>query len=218
MTRLRRILCAGLLLIAAAPARADEAASLFAPPVSVGTLAVVGMTPTEVVEWTLLPQRSEAGAPLAVVFAKATTDAGETMLDEVLATKHSIGIYAYQAQLGRWLPVWERVTGEMGVDFVEGYDILDVDGDGVKDVCVRIRYYGEGRALDYAVMTVADGRVKEVFEQKSIYRGSVTAATGYIVVKRRIREQGIAAMDVYAWAGQRGAFQKVREVRDRRDE
>lgn len=201
----------------AADARA-EALSPLTPPVTVDTLGVVGMSPTEVVEWTMLPQRSEGGSPLAVVFAKQTTDVGETLLDEVLATKHSIGVYSYQAQLHRWLPVWERVTGQMGIDFVEGYDILDVDGDGSKDVCVKIRYYGEGRALDYLVLAVNGGGVKEMFEQKSIYRGSVTASTGYIVVKRRIRDQAIGTMDVYAWAGKSGSFQKIREVRDRREE
>lgn len=218
MRVLRALVWAFALTAAAAGAARAEALSLLTPPVSVETLGVVGMAPTEVVEWTLLPQRSEGGSPLAVVFAKQTTTVGETLLDEVLATKHSIGVYSYHAQLHRWLPVWERVTGQMGIDFVEGYDILDVNGDGSKDVCVKIRYYGEGRALDYLVLAVNGGGVSEVFEQKSIYRGSVTASTGYIVVKRRIRDQGVGAMDVYAWAGKSGSFQKVREIRDRRDE
>lgn len=203
------VTAAGLWFAAAAPGGLPG----WAAPATTGNVRVMGMTPTEIVDWMPLEARSDRGSLLAVVFAKATTDQGETMLDEVLATKHSIGIYSYQPLEHAWLPVWERVTGEMGVDFVEGFDVLDVNRDGRQDVCVRVRYYGEGRALDYLVLTVADGGVREVFEAKSIYQGSVTAAAGYIVIGRPQRDAGEKHVEIYAWSAAEHAFEKVRDVR-----
>lgn len=200
----------GIWLAASTPAPLPA----WAAPVTVGNVRVMGMLPTEIVEWTPLETRSDSGNVLAVVFAKASTDQGETVLDAVLATKHSIGIYAYQPQAHLWLPVWERVTGQLGVDFVEGFEVLDMNGDGRQDVGVRVRYYGEGRALDFIALTVAEGNVREMFEAKSVYQGTVTAAAGYIVIGRPQRETaGERRLEIYAWNAAGRAFKKVRELR-----
>jgi hypothetical protein len=213
---------AGLSLAGAATAlwlaTAATAATLPAtrPAITPANLVVIGMQPTEVVQWTPLSHTTSHGEPLAVVFAKATTNVGETVLDEVLAAKHSIGIYARRNGTSQWFPVWEVVTGEMGIAFVEGYDILDVNGDGGDDVCVRIRYYGEGRALDYKVLSLGSGQLRELFEQKSIYRGSVTAETGYIFVEHPLPEQNdVRVTTVYALGDDGRSFRKVREITDR---
>lgn len=202
---------ASVIWLVAAPPPLPPAATAPTP----GNITVIGMEPTEIVEWTPLRQTTGNGEPLIVAFAKASTTVGETVLDEVLATKHSIGIYAFREHAARWIPIWEVVTGQMGVAFVEGYDILDVNGDAVDDVCVRIRYYGEGRALDYRVMSLAGGKVQELFEQKSIYHGSVTAATGYIVIEQPVREQTDTRLTTIFALSADGHFQKVREIQNR---
>lgn len=186
----------------------------WANPVSAANLETIGMEPTEIVDWTLLQERTNEGSPLAVIFAKATTTAGATTLAQVLATKHSIGIYSYDRKRMRWTPVWERVTAEMEVDFVEGYQITDVNGDGHEDVCVRIRYYGSARVLDYIVKTVENGRVKDMFQERSIYQGSVTAAAGYIVVDQLMPGQSdYEKTEIYSWSRSSHGFEKVKETR-----
>ncbi len=196
----------------------SEAAAISPPPwampVSTGNLAVLGMVPTEVTEWTLLDADMTADLPMAVVMAKAVTTAGETTLDAVLGTKYSIGIYVYQPRLNRWMPVWERVTGTLTVGFVEGFEIADVNGDGRREVCIRIRYSGPNRALDYIVKTVDNGLVRDLFEEKSIYRGAVTAASGAIVVRREIPgTPDIQQREVFTWTPTQKRFEKVSEQR-----
>jgi hypothetical protein len=215
---LSRILCAGLAALFVSLAFPVMALAMpsWANPVTTGNLTVVGFTPSEIVEWVALEERTTAGAPIAVVMAKAVTHEGATVLDEVLLTKYSIGIYAYNPSRQKWLPLWERVTGQLNVGFVDGYDILDINGDGRQDIGIRIRYYGPGRALDYVVKTVENGSVRDLFEEKSIYQGSVTASTGFIVIDRVMRETpGFTRTDVYEWTEQDERFEKIREIRNR---
>ncbi len=187
----------------------------WAEPVTTGNIFVFGMQPNEIVRWELLEQTMNGGVPLAVSFAKETTTDGETVLDEVLATKHSIGIYMFHPERQMWMPLWERVTGRLGVDFVEDYELADLTGDGVPELCVRIRYYGGARALDFIVKEIDGARVRDVFEAKSIYHGDVTTSQGYITISRPVRdEEGFDMTELYHWHGDDG-FEKIREIRNK---
>lgn len=184
-------------------------------PITTENLLVVGMAPTEIVEYDSL--LLEYPTPIAAVMAKAVTTSGATVLDEILKTKYSVGIYQYNAHLHRWMPMWERVTGEMSIAFVEGYDILDLTGDGMPELAVRIRYSGPERVLDYVVKSVENGQVTDVFQRRSLYQGRVTATTGAIVFHSPVVENGedFDRQETYSWNPKLRLFEKTREIRNK---
>ena len=183
------------------------------PPITVHNVWVAGMRPTSIVQSTRLRQTTPFGEPLAAVFAQAETQSGGTTLDQVLRTRNSIGIYRFEPTRALWMPLWERVTGELGIDFVEGYDVLDVNDDGNDDVCVRVRYYGPSRALDFSVKTIEPDGVHDLFELRSLYQGKVTASAGRIFVSEGAPGHA-AEQQVYQWDLATHAFQKVIQKAD----
>lgn len=193
---------------------ADAAPSYPSP--TTRNVDIVGMRPTEIVRWSPLRETGAPSLPLVVIFAKEVTEGGESVLEEVLRTKHSIGIYLFDKSRQRWRPLWERITGELEVDFVEDYDLVDVDGDGREEVCVRIRYYGPNRTLDYAVKKIQGGKVVDLFHEKSLYQGAATASTGYVVVHQfQTENPEYRTSEIYAWSEKTGRLEKVREIRQR---
>lgn len=201
-----------ILMTVAWPANAAPAYPL----PSTRNVDIVGMRPTEIVRWSPLGETDAPGLTLVVIFAKEVTEGGESPLEEVLRTKHSIGIYLFDRSRQRWRPLWERITGELEVDFVEDYDLVDVDGDGREEVCVRIRYYGPNRTLDYAVKKVQAGKVVDLFHEKSLYQGAATASTGYVVVNQLQSENPeYRTTEIHAWSEKTGRLEKVREIRQK---
>ena len=201
----------GLSAVLTLPAMADLPEAF---PITTDNLIVVGMAPTEVAEFD--PLLVDYPAPVAVVMAKAVTTTGTNLLDEVLQTKHSVGIYQYHAGLRRWMPMWEQVTGELSIAFVEGYEILDVTGNGSPELAVRIRYSGPERVLDYVVKSVENGQVNDVFQRRSVYQGRVTASTGFIVFDAPVSDEpDFRKEEIYAWDPDQERFDKIREIRNR---
>ena len=187
------------------------------PPVTVESLTILGMEPTEVVRWTPLRQSGPGKIPMIVAMTKALRQEGETpedLLEEVLDTKYSVGIYAFDPTLQRWLPAWERVTGELAHEFVDGYEVMDVTGDGQDEVLVGIRYYGRGRALDFTIKSVGPDGVTDLLNKNSVYQGHVTGSSGHIYVDRALEDSDGKQRDVFAWTPSKNSFVKVREIRN----